>query len=343
MIRTITIGEINSELHKVKIVQSPIINGRIEKIIVEFNNPSAFDSLLEIFSPDKELILSKQGADREIFYPRNWNVTNQKYNGINVNPSEGSYAEKWLVLGELQIRYSSSMQEDSVKDIIIVYEEVETQQDIKKDAGAVTTSTAGVYNPSYGGGCKPHLKESYLKKLIDLTKSEITKEESDINLIQNNLPTLKQFIEDSVFSKRFEGMNWDLSKQLKNYIVRAVVNDYNKPRVISYLTKTANISEDRADVIYRTETHELRNKTREWAYSKIDPEGMHKYQWIGPSDTRTTKICKNIQNRTKKGVSLPELKQIIEEESKKGMGSKWNPREFNPHPSCRHTYIRKFD
>lgn len=89
--------------------------------------------------------------------------------------------------------------------------------------------------------------------------------------------------------------------------------------------------------IVRTETQSINNVARKLEYDDRDPEGMFKYQWIGPNDRRTTDTCKNITRRASKGVSLEELQKIIDAEAKK---EGFDPRPLLPHINCRHTLRR---
>jgi len=120
----------------------------------------------------------------------------------------------------------------------------------------------------------------------------------------------------------------------------AIQENWTMRKLSKSLQGELQISKSSAERIIRNELHEIKNKARDQAYDKIERrrDKPQSYRWIGPNDHRTTKICKNIVRRTSKGVSRPELKQIIKEEADKNMYSSLRP--FTPHYSCRHIQNR---
>jgi len=122
-------------------------------------------------------------------------------------------------------------------------------------------------------------------------------------------------------------------------MILAIKLGYQMKQIMKYVySKTGSkMSSGQSDVIARTETQALQNKSREWSYKKIDPEGKLKYKWLNPVDDRTTDVCRNIVRRTNKGVTMNQLKQIIKDEGKKGGH---DPRELTPHVNCRSTFVR---
>jgi hypothetical protein len=96
-----------------------------------------------------------------------------------------------------------------------------------------------------------------------------------------------------------------------------------------------------AERIVRTEEQAVVNKSRELYWTQQDPENRFKYRWQGPTDRRTSAICAEIKKRTKNGVPLERLKEIIREVARKH-NPKWEPMEWTPHPNCRHVPQRVF-
>lgn len=64
-----------------------------------------------------------------------------------------------------------------------------------------------------------------------------------------------------------------------------------------------------------------------------------KYKWRTASDERTCKVCREVEERTKKGVSLEELKKIIVETRQKYNLTERQKHPFFIHSNCRCTYL----
>jgi hypothetical protein len=86
--------------------------------------------------------------------------------------------------------------------------------------------------------------------------------------------------------------------------------------------------------IARTETTAIANKARELDFNESQPLDTT-YYWGGPDDDRTSDVCREIKDRLNgKGLPLSALKALVNEVSLKyGM----KPRDWTPHPNCRHT------
>lgn len=220
------------------------------------------------------------------------------------------------------------------------------QRSMKKDA-AVTSSTPGVSNAVYGRRKKD--VERYVHKVLT---GIINKEKIDIPIekAEADLPDIAEFISRNIYSKSFNGVSKSISELIKEYIVKAMVRGYPLGRVIKYVYKKGgkNISKFQAEVIARTEGQALKTTAREWSYKKVDPEGNFKFKWISISDDRQTDQCKSVAERTKNGVLMERLKEIIKEESDKAKGrgdlpKNYNVRDYNGHFQCRSTFVRAVD
>jgi hypothetical protein len=338
MIKKIPIGPVQGDY------VIPNIIGRIEKVKVKYANPSAEDVNLIISTGDGEEILNITGSKDGIWYPRNWNIQNQQYSGINIAGEGQSVmnAERWLVFGSLYIKVTGSLKEDYIKNIEITYEEENQDYFLMKEEGAVTTETPRVSNPSYGGPRDRKRRKYFLTNYLKSELSYITKDTSHQDMLINKADDLRDFIENSVFTRKFDGVTKSMSDLIKDFIIRAITKGYNQERVMKYLDRKG-IPKSQARNIFRTENHELRNKVREWSYNQLP--GEQKVKWIGPNDGRTTNICANIKNKSRKGVTIEELQKIIGEEvemaiSKGELPSNFDPREYTPHFGCRHTFIK---
>jgi len=206
----------------------------------------------------------------------------------------------------------------------------------KADAG-VSSATTGVYNPVHG-------RRRRMKKYMEKVLSEILKEEKKSMSIEKQTEGVKdmsEFISDSLFNKKFEGISKVISDRVKDYLVRSLTNGTNPQVMIDHVKREKGIDAIKAETIVRTEIQALQNSVREWSYKKIDPENKNKYFWLSVKDDRQSDVCKRIAEITKNGVPLDKLRETVKEESIRGGldGS----REWTPHPNCRSTWARKFD
>jgi len=341
MITRFSIGPIILEGGFEKEISTPNIIGYIEKVKIEYGNEHAEDMFLEIETSDGEKIMTIQGSKDGLWYPRNWNIQNQQYAGVNI-AAEGQNAmnaERYLSYGPLKIRIKGSIKDDHIKRIEFTIDgTVEGTVEFMKDM--VSTSTPGVNNAVYGKRKeRERLLMKYMEGVIDKEISqEIKKQDPE---------DLREFIENSLYQKKFDGINKTISEQIKDFILRGVVKKYPKKRIEGYITRKAAVNTAKAALIYRTETHELRNKVREWSYKQLPDYEASLFKWIGPKDYRTTLICKAITRKTKNGVSMEELKKIIADEVQNAIDREelppdFDPREYTPHFGCRHTYIKSY-
>lgn len=105
------------------------------------------------------------------------------------------------------------------------------------------------------------------------------------------------------------------------------------------------LSEDQSQIIARQEVAAILNKARETAY-KARPDSEEKeFDWIGPSDRKTTELCSEIKSKIdSSGGSVPlnELKSIIKEKAQEHeYGTPERASEYVPHYQCRHTLIER--
>lgn len=210
---------------------------------------------------------------------------------------------------------------------------------LHKEDAPVTSDTPGVYNPTFGGW--RGRRRRHIKEFMNRVLSETIKKEKIDMLVEkqdDDVDKMVDFIEDSIFSKKFEGVGIKDSNLIKRYMVTALQKGYPIVKITEYIVNKTSVNRVQAEMIARTEVQALQNSVREWSYKKIDPDEKFEYKWLGPADDRTSKICENIKSRTIRGVSLNKLRTIVKEESIKGGFD--GSREFTPHISCRHTFVR---
>ena len=100
-----------------------------------------------------------------------------------------------------------------------------------------------------------------------------------------------------------------------------------------------SLTKQEAERIGRTETQALVNEAREEGYREEFDLDEERFDWVGPSDDRTTETCEAIKDRIPDaGVTLSELQDIVAEEAR---AHGHDPREWTPHINCRHTFTRQ--
>jgi len=143
----------------------------------------------------------------------------------------------------------------------------------------------------------------------------------------------------SIFSGTFAGLSRLQSQQLRQLILANINRQASLSDIMEAAKKIADLTESQLESIIRTERHEILMTIQEQRLKLLDPEDENLYTWLGPSDSRTSAVCKSIKRRTGNGVHLDTLKQIVEEEATKH-NPKWVMKDWTPHPSCRHTISR---
>ena len=103
--------------------------------------------------------------------------------------------------------------------------------------------------------------------------------------------------------------------------------------------------------IARNETGVVLNRARERAYEDAErPDEEFVYDWVGPTDHRTTPLCEEMENWIEANggaVPLPDLKDKLEELARKyandpaAGGTPDRARDFSPHYNCRRTFVRR--
>lgn len=97
-------------------------------------------------------------------------------------------------------------------------------------------------------------------------------------------------------------------------------------------------------------SHSLLNVAREQAYRDMEGSEQFVYDWIGPSDHRTTPVCREIKQAIEdKGgaVTMSTLQSILMrtaqqyEGTAEGGGTPQLVDDWTPHFQCRHTFVRR--
>ena len=333
------------------------ISGEIEKVIIKYNKKCSEDVRIRIFTSDGEKIIDVSGNQNGIYYPRNWNAMNQKYIGTNVMSEYVTpTTEKFVEDGNMLILVVGEGIDDIIDNIEIVINGIMDKQDdineaekaddiinksmaYKADA-PVTSDTSGVFNPIHG-------RRRRIKKYMEKVLGEIMKSEEinlDVEKQTEGIKEMSEFITDSVYGRKFEGVSRMISDRIKDYLVRALQKGYPVEKIRDHIARQGKgeIGIMQAEMIARTEIQALQNAVREWSYKKLDKENKFKFKWIGSKDNRICKACFELIDETEKGVSIDELRKLVKEKSNKHF-PKLENREWTVHPTDRCTFVKVVD
>lgn len=144
---------------------------------------------------------------------------------------------------------------------------------------------------------------------------------------------------------QFSGMTLEESTETHDAIFGGFEDGKSVDQIAKQIERDTGVTFEQARIIVRTEETGITNALRLERYQDRDPFGEFRYDWVGASDHRTTKICKAIKGRIQKegigkGVPLKRLLTIVEEESIKGNSATWQYRSLIPHINCRHSLVR---
>lgn len=160
---------------------------------------------------------------------------------------------------------------------------------------------------------------------------------------------IKAITERKVLWEAYANMGKELSKNINNIITES----YKDPKtfsihnIVNKMKESADAETYRLERIVRTETRTATQKGREMGFKKVDTDGKYRYNWAVRHDSRTSDVCKEIEEEVNKegsgrGVSLDRLNEILKTVSLKHNGNTWEYRDWTPHINCRSGIVRSF-
>lgn len=150
-----------------------------------------------------------------------------------------------------------------------------------------------------------------VNKIVSQFKIEITKKDSDAMItkfyqmghdeveLQFNL-NITQDSKELAFLKEYtfnliKNFSDDMKDTLKEELSRGLLNNESIPQLLKRVSKTLDISKERAKMIVRTETNRTFNVARQTAAEK---SGLKlKKKWVSALDDRTSKICQHLNGK----------------------------------------------
>jgi SPP1 gp7 family putative phage head morphogenesis protein len=170
---------------------------------------------------------------------------------------------------------------------------------------------------------KNQLEKAYKKAMESVEK------ELELNVIfgESDKNALEVLANSEPLTRAYTGMTHELSQKLNDVIETAYEEPelFTMDKIITAMKKASDEEEYRLARIARTETTKVSNLARANSYLKAGQEDAL-FKWVGPDDSRTTDICKEIKEKTKNGVKLAKLAELTN--------------NFLPHFQCRHTFVK---
>lgn len=126
----------------------------------------------------------------------------------------------------------------------------------------------------------------------------------------------------------------DKLSQPQGWSITSLVNDFSS---------RFDVGSGYAKTVIVDQVTSLFNKAREIGYEKAKDIGIlgdetGNFHWVGPDDDSTTDCCNYIKDQTEDGVTLEELKEILQRARRKFFPDAPD-REWIPHWGCRHTFV----
>jgi len=223
----------------------------------------------------------------------------------------------------------------NVNDLVKILKE--DLKDVNKDnMKPISKNLVWAFLERFKSKVENGIRETYIRAKNTIARENKVK--LDVNSEDEMI--INQYSNSELLWKSYAGFAEQVNKKINSILASNFENNvFNVEQTRKDLLKEVpELTKSRANMIIRTEYNNIRKISMEKTYNIIDPEGNMKFKWVGPNDHRTTDICKRIKQRTAKGVSLEELKEIIKEEADPKTYTSLRP--FMPHLQCRHTYIQ---
>jgi len=134
-----------------------------------------------------------------------------------------------------------------------------------------------------------------------------------------------------IWDKNFEGVSKEKSDAIRDVIIDGVIQNLTTNQVTNKIV-SLGIDKTQAETIARSEQMRIQSNAREEMFREFTDSEEKQFFWEIAKDNRVSELCKEVNKRTKKGVTLSELKRIAQEVAREfGM----EPQGFSLHPNER--------
>jgi len=163
------------------------------------------------------------------------------------------------------------------------------------------------------------IKNNYMKGFEDAEK------DLNINMLpdQNAIDYISSYTFDNI-----KGMNDDIAEKLRQVMQRGFMDGKSADALKKDVSAVFDVSDNRVDMIARTETNRAANFGRLHGYMKSGVEGKKVYS--AAVDNRTSALCKRLNGQRKN------LDEDFEDPN-----GEWNGPVPPAHPNCRSSWIFK--
>jgi hypothetical protein len=176
-----------------------------------------------------------------------------------------------------------------------------------------------------------------VKKYSEISKQEIMKQGVVFDVKKELDPALLSLIAKDIFDKVYENQTRAMSNKINNIILDGM-SSKKSITVISKEIQGLGVKKGQADLIARTENAVLKNNIREFNFTKAEGSENFLFKWLGPSDSRTAGVSKEIKKKSTKGLKLEALKTLVRKMSIKH-GFKPD-RDWFSHFNQRHSFVK---
>ena len=276
------------------------------------------------------------------FNPTSNSLFNEKPEAGLTNSFQGSPEPKEKSLSVFKVRYPIiGGSKEIVKEIMDKLQEVAR---FVRKRRSVFEAKAGLlkYSTELSGILKRGINDAIIKTYQESFNDTSREIGEGISLGTSDVEAINALTGNGILSKAYGSFSTDVSQQINELIGKSYQEAWDIDTLVGEMS---NIIEEKKSDLYRiarTETQHVSNIARENSFMKVKDYDKILFKWINPNDYRTTDICKEIMERTKDGVTLEELKKIVNEVSIKHNGAGWTPRDFTGHINCRSTFSRYF-
>jgi len=153
-------------------------------------------------------------------------------------------------------------------------------------------------------------------------------------------------IEDGAVFETIEDVDTDRISELKDVLADLLSEsgNWSLDSISEAISDALGVGPERADSIARTESASVLNNAREDVFEDLEDDKDEEllYEWIGPSDHRTTDACAWLEEQTAGGVTMDELVDLQREAQNKFFPQLDEFRRHVVHPNERHTFSEAF-
>lgn len=152
----------------------------------------------------------------------------------------------------------------------------------------------------------------------------------------------EEVLEGGPIFSDLESIDSSRVNELKTFMADRLSEDgWTITELQSEIMDLFDVEERIAETIARSTTQNMVSNAAEEGYKERDDFQELRFDWNGPSDHRTSDVCKEIKRRVENdhggGMRLDELKDLVQETAK---DLDLDPRGWTPHPQCRHRPLR---